>query len=149
MITGIYFLLLLAAAVEDYRTHTVGRYRVLGVYVLGLCKILLQKENRWVTVTLTCVCFVLLYLLYQGVKRLAERTGRPLLFGGADVRLIPGMMLVQGWAALSGVFAGLLTAFFFSLPPKRRRKEIPLVPWMVLGCFFVEIVYLFSEKSML
>lgn len=150
MVTGIYFLLLLAASVEDYRSHRVKRHWVLAVYLLGLINILLHKENRWVTLALTCVCFGLLYLAYQGVERLAKQTGRPFSLGGADVRLIPGMMLVQGWdVALTGVFAGLLAAILCYLPAKRRKKEIPLVPWMALGCFFTEIIYLFSEKSVL
>ena len=48
MITGIYFLVLLAASVEDARKHMVNRHWVLAVYVLGLIKLWLQKENRWV-----------------------------------------------------------------------------------------------------
>lgn len=149
MITGIYFLVLLAASVEDARKHMVNRHWVLAVYVLGLIKLWLQKENRWVTVTLTCVCFILLYLFYVLVKIAAGRMGKNLSFGGADVRLIPAMMLVQGWdTALAGIFTGLLPAVLWYVCI-RKQQEVPLVPWMAAGCFFVEIFYFFFEKSML
>ena len=150
MIIVVYFLLLLAASVEDYKNHTVKHRWVLLVYVLGLIKLVLQKENRWVALTLTCACFVILYLFYTLVKKVAERTGKPIRFGGTDVRLIPGMMLVQGWdTALTGIFTGLFFALCCHLPKRRRKRELPLVPWMSAGCFFIEIIYLFSEKSVL
>ena len=150
MITGIYFLLLLMAAVEDYRSHTVKGHWVLAVWLLGIIKILLVKENRWVTLALTCICFVLLLLLYVLVRKLGQQRNRIFVFGGADVRLIPGMMLVQGWdIALTGVFLGLLGAVLYYLPQKRRGAELPLVPWMAAGCFLIQIFYLFFKKSMI
>lgn len=150
MITGIYFLVLLAAAVEDYRTHRVKGYLVLSVWLIGLIKIFLIKENRWVTLALTCVCFVLLLFLYSFINSIMRRKKKALSFGGADVRLIPGMMLAQGWdVALTGVFLGLLCAGIYYIPAKRRKREIPLVPWMAAGCFFIEIIYLFSYKSVI
>lgn len=150
MITGIYFLILLAASVEDYKSHTVKGPLVLMVWLLGLIKIVLVKENRWVTVALTCICFGLLWLVYFLVRRFAIRWKPALKFGGADVRLIPAMMLFQGWdTALTGVLAGLIFAAVYYMATGRRKKEIPLVPWMTAGCFLVEIIYLFSQKSML
>ncbi len=145
MITAIYFLLLLAASVEDYRSHKVSGCRVAAVWLLGIIHIAMEKENRWVTVALTCVCFIVLLLLYWFIRRAAERKKQELRFGGADVRLIPAMMLVQGWdRALTGVLSGLLAAAVYHLAPDRRKKEIPLVPWMTAGCFLLEIIYLFS-----
>ena len=147
MITGFYFLLLLMASVEDYRSHTVKSQWVFLVWVLGIINIVLYKENRWVTVTLTCICFLVLWLVYLLVKRAEEPA---LNFGGADVKLIPAMMLVQGWdMALAGVFLGLFLSLVYYLMIKKMRKDIPLVPWMTAGCFLVEIIYLFSGKSVL
>lgn len=145
MITGIYFLLLLILSVEDYTSCTVRRYWIPCVYVLGIVKSLTDNENRWVTLALTCACFGMLYLVYLGTKLVAKKTGRVLRFGGADVRLIPGMMLVQGWdVALTGVFIGLLSALLFLRRKKQETGEFPLIPWMSAGCFLTEIIYLFS-----
>lgn len=150
MILGIYFLLLLMLSVQDARTKRVNPYLIYGVYVLGLIKILINKENRWVSLILTCICFVLLWVLYGLVKRIALGKKLPPLFGGADVRLIPGMMLVQGWdKALTGVFFGLAAAVLGYYIQRRKEREIPLIPWMSAGCFLVEIFYLFSGKSMI
>ena len=84
------------------------------------------------------------------IKKVAEKRSLPLCLGGADVRIIPAMMMVQGWdTALTGVFVGLLAAVLYFLTAGKQKKEIPLVPWMGIGCFLVEIFYLFSEKSMI
>lgn len=150
MIIGIYFLLLLAASVEDYRTRRVKPHWVLAVWALGLIKIVAGKENRWVTLALTCICFATLFLVYVLVRYVAERSNRPFGFGGADVRLIPAMMLVQGWdVALTGIFIGLLGAALYYFLARWKRAEIPLVPWMTMGCALAEIIYLFSGKSVL
>ena len=110
----------------------------------------MQKENRWVEVTLTCVCFIMLLVGYAIIKKVAEKRSLPLCLGGADVRIIPAMMMVQGWdTALTGVFVGLLAAVLYFLTAGKQKKEIPLVPWMGIGCLLVEIFYLFSEKSMI
>lgn len=141
MIKVLYFLLLLMASAEDGRTHTVKPYKVILLWVLGIINIMVTKENRWVTLTLTCLCFGLLVLIYHLMRRYG--------FGGADVRMIPAMMLVQGWdAALAGIFCGLICAIFCYVLTGKGKKEIPLVPWMTAGCFLVEIFYLFSGKSM-
>jgi len=150
LITVIYFLLLLAASAEDYKSHTVNRYLVGAVWLLGLINIVLKKENRWVTIALTCICFIALFVCYVVVRHLEEHGKRKLRFGGADVRLIPAMMLVQGWdTALTGVFAGLMAALIWYAASGRKKFEIPLVPWMSTGCFLIEIIYLFFHKSML
>lgn len=145
MLKIVYFLLLIAASAEDYKYHTVSRRWTVSVFLLGLLNTII-KENRWVTLALTCACFLLLFLLYQAVRVLAERKGFDWRFGGADVRLIPGMMLVQGWdMALTGVLTGLVSALLYHLFVKKEKKEIPLVPWMSAGCFVVEVV-LFLQK---
>lgn len=145
MILGIYFLLMLMASVEDYRTHTVGRHWVLAIWSLGIINIAFQKESRWVTVLLTCICFTLLLLLYFLVQKATEWRNCSLNFGGADVRLIPAMMLVQGWdTALTGIFVGMSGIVLYYFITGRKKKAIPLVPWMTFGCFLVEIIYLFS-----
>jgi len=150
LIKVIYFLLLLMASVEDGRTHTVKPYKVILLWVLGMIHMIVAKENRWVTFALTCLCFGLLVLLYYLMLWLAGKKRREIYFGGADVRMIPAMMLIQGWdVALAGVFLGLLGTVICRLTVKREQKEIPLVPWMSAGCFLVEIFYLFSERSML
>lgn len=150
MITGVYVLLLLIASAEDYRRHTVSGHWVLAVWILGVINMALHKENRWVTVTLTCICFILLWILYLLINRMAQQRQLAWSFGGADVRLIPAMMLVQGWdAALAGVFSGLVLAVLYYLMAGGKKKEVPLVPWMTAGCFLVEIIYLFSGKSVL
>jgi len=150
MIKGIYFAVLLALSMEDVRTKNVNPYAVLGIYALGLIKTLLSKEDRWVSLTLTCVCFSLLFGGYVLVRQIVAKKGLRLAFGGADVRLIPGMMLVQGWdRALAGVFIGMLATVLWYGIKRRADREIPLVPWMSAGCFLVEIFYLFSERNML
>lgn len=150
MVLAIYFLLLLAASVEDSRTHTVQPYKIWLVWLLGMVHIVLEKENRWVTLALTCICFVFLLIVYRLVIYAAKYRKQSLCFGGADVKLIPGMLLVQGWdVALFGIFLGLLAAMFCHLFSGKRESEIPLVPWMSAGCLLVELIYLFSEKSVL
>ena len=150
MIAVLYTFLLIAASVEDYRSHRVNRMVVLAVWLLGIIRMVFEKENRWVTVALTCICFIFLYIGYALVRSLAKRYNKMLLLGGADVKLIPAMMLVQGWdTALLGVFVGLLAAAGWYGVLARKKKEIPLVPWMSSGCFLVEIFYLFFEKSVL
>lgn len=150
MITVLYFLLLLAAAVEDYKSCTVREYKIFLLWLLGGINLIVQKENRWVTMALTCICFIILLVGYVIVRKIAEKCNLPLDFGGADVRLIPAMMLVQGWnAALTGVFLGLCMAALYHLTAERQKKEIPLVPWMGIGCFLVEIFYLFSGRSVI
>lgn len=150
MVKVLYFLLLLLMSVEDARTRKINHYAVPVVYLLGLLQIVLRKENRWVTVALTCMCFGILFLLYILIRWVQQHTTAFLVFGGADVRLIPGMILVQGAdAALAGVFFGLLAAFFWNLVCGRQKRTIPLIPWMTAGCFFVEIIYFFSGKSVL
>ena len=150
MITVIYFLLLAVASVEDYRSHRVSKYIEPAVWLLGLINIILTKENRWVTVSLTCLCFVVLYVCYLLVNRLSQKGNRELVFGGADVRLIPAMMLVQGWdTALLGIFLGLAAALLRYGAGRRKSREIPLVPWMSAGCFLIEIIYLFFGRSVL
>jgi len=144
LITVLYFLLLAAISAEDYKSHKVNRYAVLVIWLLGLINIVLEKENRWVSVALTCVCFAVLYVGYLLVRSLKVCSDRGIRFGGADVRLIPAMMLVQGWdVALTGVFIGFVAAVFFYMPAGKQRKEIPLVPWMSAGCLSAEIIYLF------
>ena len=97
MVLVIYFLLLLAASVEDSRTHTVQPYKIWLVWLVGMVHIVLEKENRWVTLALTCICFVFLLIVYRLVIYAAKYRKQSLCFGGADVKLIPGMLLVQGW----------------------------------------------------
>ena len=150
MITMLYVLLLMAASAEDYISHKVNRAVVSSVWLLGIIRIVLEKENRWVTVALTCICFILLYAYYKLMRHLAEHCSRPLAFGGADVKLIPAMMLVQGWdAALLGIFIGLLAVSCRYVISARKKQEIPLIPWMSAGCILVEIFYLFFGKSVL
>ena len=140
-----YFLLLMAASVEDYRKHRVSPWWITGVFLLGIINMITLKENRWVTVALTCACILLLYLFYQLILALAQKYGLPWKFGGADVRLIPGMMLVQGWdTALSGVLIGFLLAMGYYLLFVKSKKEIPLVPWMALGCLIIEVVHIMN-----
>ena len=142
MIKLFYFLLLAAASAEDCKSHTVSKYVVFSIWLLGIINIVLEKENRWVTVSLTCICFALLCAVYFLVRQLGGK--RDLKFGGADVRLIPAMMLVQGWdVALAGVFLGLLFAAGCYAFGRKRAREIPLVPWMSGGCLLIEIIYLF------
>lgn len=150
MITVMYFLLLLAASSEDYRTHTVSARWTWLMWILGLINIVLVKENRWVTITLTCLSFLTLWLIYVLVRKAAVCRKTVWEFGGADVRLIPAMMLAQGWEeALTGVFAGLCLSVLCSVFRRSNRRRIPLVPWMTAGCFLVEITYLFSGKSVI
>lgn len=140
ILTILYFLFLFMAAAEDYAHHTVKPQLVFAVGITGFLNCI-TKENRWVTLTLTCVCFFLLFLFYCLIQRLAERYSLPWKFGGADVRLIPGMMLMQGWdVALTGVFLGLVFSLTYYLFVK--KNEIPLVPWMTAGCLFMEILQL-------
>ena len=138
-----YFLLLVAASVEDYRKHRVSPWWITGVFLMGIINIISVKENRWVTIALTCACILVLYLFYQLILVLAQKHELPWKFGGADVRLIPGMMLVQGWdTALAGVLIGFLLAMGYYLFLLKSKKEIPLAPWMTLGCLVIEAVHI-------
>lgn len=140
MLKFIYFLLLFFASAEDYKYHTVKSHWVISVFLLGLLNII-TKENRWVTLALTCACFMVLLLVYKVVAMLAVSKRTDWKFGGADVRLVPGMMLVQGWdIALMGIFIGFISVLVYYLVIARERKAIPLVPWMTAGCFAVEVV---------
>lgn len=141
LLKTVYFLLLLAASVEDYRYHTVKPCWTVSMSLLGLLNMIRIKENRWVTLALTCACFLLLFFIYKLVEGLAKSRELVWQFGGADVRLIPGMMLVQGWdVALLGVFVGLVSVLLYHYVVRKEKKEIPLVPWMSTGCFVVELV---------
>ena len=132
---------------EDFKYHTVKQFWTTGVFLLGIVNLILTKESRWVTLALTCACFLLLYLFYKIIQIIAEHTGLPWQFGGADVRLIPGMMLVQGWdTALSGVFTGFVFAMLYYCLYAKGKKELPLVPWMTAGCIVVELVKFFGGK---
>ena len=140
MVLLCYFFLLLVLSVEDYNYHRVRACWFPVLFILGCVQVYVRQDNRWVTVALTCICFLLLYLLYRLAKAPAGLFRGRLPFGGADVRLIPCMMLVQGWdTALSGVFLGLLAAVIYYLPMGKRHKEIPLIPWMSAGCFIIEL----------
>lgn len=141
MLKVCYFLLLAGASAEDYKHHTVRPQWTVSVFLLGLVNMIVQKNNRWVTLTLTCVCFLLLWAVYRMVLWVSRRKGLQWQFGGADVRLIPGMMLVQGWdVALGGVFAGLSLAAVYYMAVVRKRKALPLVPWMAAGCLAAELM---------
>ncbi len=141
MLKIVYFLLLGAASVEDYKFHTVRPGWTIAVVLLGFAECI-TKENRWVTLALTCACFCMLLLFYRLVLVFGSRY--QLQFGGADVRLIPGMMLMQGWdVALGGVFVGLLLAAIHYALSYRKRKELPLVPWMTGGCMAIELLLYF------
>ena len=141
-----YFLMLLMAAVEDKKTHSVRSCWPIAIGILGFLNCI-TKENRWVTLALTCACFLLLLLLYQMVRFAEKKQWIFWQFGGADVRLIPGMMLMQGWeAALTGIFLGLLVATGYYLVIVRKKREIPLVPWMAAGCFLVEVLWVILDR---
>lgn len=134
MLQVVCVLLLVAASVEDCRKHQVNRWWTRGVFLLGILHIITEKENRWVTVTLTCICIFFLYLFYRLILFLEVRKNLSWKFGAADVRLIFGMMLVQGWdVALTGVLLGLLAAAVYYLVCAKEKKDIPLIPWMTAG----------------
>ena len=90
---------------------------------------------------------MLLYLFYKLVLYVSARWSLTYTFGGADVKMIPGMMLMQGWdVALTGIFAGLLLAVVSYLVILRQKKEIPLIPWMSAGCFIAELFFVVLGK---
>ena len=139
MLKLLYVLLLAAASIEDYRYRRVSPHWTASVLLVGLWNCILRQKDRWVTLALTCACIVLLYLLYRLVLLVGKRSGHSWKLGGADVKLIPGMMLFQGWdAALSGIFTGLTLAALYYLLWRRKQGEIPLVPWMTAGCLLWE-----------
>lgn len=134
MLQVVCFLFLVAASVEDCRKHRVNRWWTRGVFLFGMIHIITVKENRWVTVTLTCICTVLFYLVYRLTIVLEARKGLSWKFGAADVRLLSGMMLLQGWdTALTGALIGLLAAAVYYLFFAGAKRDIPLVPWMTAG----------------
>lgn len=140
MLKILYFGLLVAASAEDYKNHRVRNCWILAVWLLGLLQVIRQAD-RWVTLSLTCICFVLLLLLYLLVRRWNTQLQRKVSFGGADVRLIPGMMLAQGWdVALLGIFIGFSLAVVYYLLLVKQKKELPLVPWMTAGCLLAEVL---------
>lgn len=147
-IQGLYFFLLIIASIEDYRYHRVHGRWIFAIFLLGFFRLCLEQENRWVTVALTCLCFLLFYIVYWVIRWIAKKTSKKLAFGGADVRLIPAMMLVQGWdTALLGVLIGLVFAIIKSCICKEMKKEIPLIPWITFGCIFVKKIIYFLSKT--
>lgn len=135
----VYFFLLLVASIEDYKYHRVHGRWITAMFLLGVFRLCLEEEYRWVTVTLACICFLFLYVMYHMVALLAKKYNKKVVFGGADVRLIPAMMLVQGWEnALLAVFLGLLLAILKAYICKEKKKEIPLIPWITLGNIFIK-----------
>lgn len=138
-----YILLLAAAAIEDTKHHRVDKIYSILLLVIGCIQMYTIQEGRWVSLALTCICFLVLYGLYGLVLVWSKHRKRKISFGGADVRLIPGMMLVQGWdVALTGIFGGLTAAVVWTLVKKQWKEEIPLVPWMSVGCIVMEILVL-------
>ena len=143
MLLIMYFLLLLAASIEDYKFHKVRHSFVAGTLLIGVLCVINRKEDRWVTVALTCFCFLLLLLFYLVVNQFSRRFGQNWKLGGADVRLIPCMMLVQGWdVALFGVLCGLVAALLYAALSGKWKQELGLVPWMSSGCLFAEQLFL-------
>ena len=145
MLKILYFLLLFVVSLEDYRHHTVKPRWIATIGIIGFLNCI-TKENRWVTLALTCACFLLLFLVYQLIRILEKRYSLSWKFGGADVRLIPGMMLMQGWdVALTGIFVGLFLAVGYYVFKKGKSREIPLVPWMSAGCLMVELLFYITK----
>ena len=139
IIQVLYFFLLLVASIEDYKYHRVRGRWIIAMFLLGVLRLYFEREYRWVTVALACICFLFLYMMYYVVALLAKKYKKRVVFGGADVRLIPAMMLVQGWEnALLAVFLGLLLAIFKAFICKEKKKEIPLIPWITLGSIFIK-----------
>lgn len=146
MLDIVYFLMLLMAAVEDKKDHCINPCWPIAIGILGLLNCM-TREDRWVTLALTCACFLLLFLLYQLVRFAEKKAWVAWQFGGADVRLIPGMMLMQGWdTALTGILAGLLAAAGYYLFPGRKEGEIPMIPWMAGGCFAIAVLRNILDK---
>ena len=148
IIEGVYFFLLVIASIEDYRYHRVQNRWIFAIFLLGIFRLYLEQEDRWVTITLTCICFLLFYMLYLVVRWLAKKSSQRLAFGGADVRLISAMMLVQGWdTALFGILIGLVFASVKSCICREFKKEIPLIPWITFGCIFSKKIIYFLSKT--
>ena len=133
--------MLLFASIEDAKYHKVNKVYVFLLALLGCVQVYVMKENRWVSLTLTCFCFMVLCFIYYVTRILMKHFKRQLKFGGADVRLIPCMMLVQGWdTALTGVLIGFIMAVVWCCINRCWEKEIPLVPWMSIGCIIAELL---------
>lgn len=142
MVLMFYFFLLLIASVEDYNCHRVRKCWFPMLLLLGGLQLYVRQDNRWVTISLTCICFLVFYAVYRLAAPAGPLEGK-FPFGGADVRMIPCMMLVQGWdTALTGVFCGLAAAVFYHLAAGKRHADIPLIPWMSGGCLAVELIKL-------
>lgn len=141
-----YFLMLLLVAVEDKKTHSVRPCWPIAIGLLGFLHCM-TKEDRWVTLALACACFLCFFIVYHLVRFAEKKKWVSWMLGGADVRLIPGMMLMQGWeTALTGILLGLLGAAGYYLMINRQKTEIPLVPWMTAGCFTVELLWFFMDR---
>ncbi|MBO5352434.1 MAG: prepilin peptidase [Lachnospiraceae bacterium] len=141
MIKVIYICLLLAASLEDFRYHRIRRIHIYLTTLLGCICMSTVQEHRWVSLTLTCSFFLVLYMIYRLSAALAGKKGRSGGLGGADVRMIPGMMLVQGWdVALTGILIGLVSAIVVYGFKGRWREEIPLIPWMSAGCLLMMVI---------
>lgn len=140
MIIVLYFLLLLVLSMEDYKFHKVKQRYIAGVFFLGVFYRIISQDDRWVTVALTCLCFLVLCLLHYLVNSIGRKQGRNWVFGGADVRLIPGMMLVQGWdVALYGIFFGFTALLLYRMLSGWKKQELALIPWMSAGCLGVAL----------
>lgn len=145
ILTGMFFLILLICAAADIKQHKVSNRWTAALCLPGLIRIVLEPEDRWETAVLTCLFFFLMYFLYRIVLLAGRRNSRQLSFGGADVKLMFGMMLFLGWKeALHGIFAGLsaLVLWYAAgvLTGKiRKNREVALVPWLVFGVIIVEL----------
>ena len=134
IITWSCVILLCAASAEDKKYHRVHRKFELEIFLLGIFRLCVTEDNRWVTISLTCFCFLLWYLLYLAAGKK--------YFGGADVRLMTACMPALGEnAALQGAGTGFLMAgVYYILISRKRTAEIPLIPWLTIGIIVREIM---------
>lgn len=146
-----FFLVLFVCAAEDLKHHKVSNRWTAVLCLPGLIRIGMEPEDRWETAVLTCLFFFLLYVLYRLTRFLGKKSSRRISFGGADVRLIPGMMLFLGWKeALCGIFTGLCAAAVWYVVALlsgkgRREREVPLVPWIASGTAVVTLARLYMK----
>lgn len=104
-----------------------------------------------------CLFFGLLLLVYQLANRLGAPKESSFALGGADVKLMFGILLVFEWQqALYGLLFGLSAAAVWLLlhglmqhsrtGRHRPIRKLPLVPWIAGGSYASQLLFLILQK---
>lgn len=131
IVKGIFWLLLLAAALEDWKSRIIDNRIPLFLFLLGIPAFLLFPEQgipaRLLGIFAVAGPMLLLNIIVPGG------------FGGGDIKLMAASGWLLGWQTVCrAVIPALLTAgiyvlFMLASGKLKRRDTFPLGPFLVLG----------------